>query len=160
VNRYRFRLDSVLRARRAQEERARQELAQANLRLRTAMDLHRRESQRYAEMTFKIGALDGVEFQRERAVAELAAATVEAARVAMDAAAAEAAAAYTGWTETARLVAALERLDDRRRAEHRAEVLRDEVAVADDLTAARVAAERATNTAGSRPAAGRIGVGA
>jgi flagellar export protein FliJ len=157
VNRYRFRLDSVLRARRAQEERARQELAQANLRLRTAMDVHRRESQRYAEITLTVGALDNVEFHRQRAVAELAAATVEAARVAMDAAATEAATAYSAWTEAARLVAALERLDDRRRAEHRAEVLRGEVAVADDLTAARVAAERATVVAGSRSGAGRVG---
>jgi len=147
MNRYRFRLDSVLRARRAQEELARQELAQANRRLRTAMEAHRREAQRYSELSTSIGVLEGLEFHRERATAELAAATVEAARLTVDAAAAEAAAAYTAWTDAARLVAALERLDERRRAEHRAEELRHEVAVADDLTGARVAAELAAGHA-------------
>jgi flagellar protein FliJ len=156
VNRYRFRLDSVLRARRVQEDQARQELAQANRRLRTAMEAHRREAQRYGEMTTALGALGGLDFHRERATAELAAATVEAARLVMDAAAAEAATAYTSWTEAARRVAALERLDDRRRAEHRAEELRHEVAAADDLTGARVAAALATRQV--RPAQSRVEV--
>jgi len=156
VNRYRFRLESVLRARRAQEDLARQELAQANLRLRGAMEAHRRESDRYCRLSTTVGVLQGTDFRRERAQAELAAATVEAARIAMDAAAAEAAARYTDWTEAARLVAALERLDDRRRAEHRAEELRAEVALADDLTGARFAGEGRDRQ--TRPAGGRVGV--
>jgi len=57
----------------------------------------------------------------------------------MDAAAAEAACRYVSWSEAACLVAALERLDDRRRAEHRDEALRAEVAEADDMTSARFA---------------------
>ncbi len=137
MNRYRFRLESVLRVRRAEEELARQELARANARLRAAMEIHRVEAQRYGELRTLSGELDSVAFMSERAYAELAAATVEAARQVMDAAAAEAAARYVSWTEAARLVAALERLDDRRRAEHRIEEQRAEVAESDDMTSAR-----------------------
>jgi len=139
MNRYRFRLESVLRVRRAEEELARQELARANARLRAAMEAHRRESQRYDELQTAPGVLEPVVFLRERAYADLAAATVEAARQAMDAAAAEAACRYVSWSEAACLVAALERLDDRRRAEHRDEARRAEVAEADDMTSARFA---------------------
>ena len=143
MKRYRFRLDSVLRARRAQEELARQELARANARLRGAIEAHRAESERYGRLPVLAGELEPMAFRRERACADLAAATVEAVRLVMDAAAAEAAARYVAWTEAARLVAALERLDDRRRAEHRTEELRAEVSEADDMTGARFAAESA-----------------
>jgi len=137
VNRYRFRLENVLRVRRAEEELARQELARANGRLRAAMEAHRIEAQRYADLRSTTGVLEPADFRRERAYAELAAATVDAARQVLDAAAAEAAARYVAWTESARLVAALERLDDRKRAEHRADAARAEVAEADDMTSAR-----------------------
>ena len=156
MNRYRFRLDSVLRVRRAHEELARQELVQANRRLRSAMEAHRRESLRYSQLTATVGLLEGSDFRRERAETELAAATLEAARIVMDAAAAEAATRYVGWTEAARQVAVLERLDDRRRAEHRAEEIRAEVAVADDLTGARFVAEQ--RSAPARAGWGRVGV--
>lgn len=141
MNRYRFRLESVLRVRRAEEELARQELSRANAKLRVAMEAHRRESQRYGELETTSGELDPADFRRERAHHERVAATVEAARQAMDAAAAAAACRYVSWSEAARLVAALERLDDRRRAEHRDDMRRAEVAEADDMTSARFAGD-------------------
>jgi len=151
MNRYRFRLESVLRVRRAEEELARQELARANARLRAAMETHRVEAQRYGELRTVSGEVESVAFMRERAYAELAAATVEAARQVMDAAAAEAAARYVSWTEAARLVAALERLDDRRRAEHRLEEQRAEVAESDDMTSARFVEDERVELGRSTP---------
>jgi flagellar FliJ protein len=153
MNRYRFRLESVLRVRRAEEELARQELARANARLRAAMEAFRRESERYGALESAPGALDPTGFRQARAYAELAAATVDAARQVMDAAAEEAAGRYVAWSEAATLVAALERIDDRRRAEHREEALRAEVAEADDMTSARfVAADPVAAGRGSRRA--------
>jgi flagellar FliJ protein len=157
MNRYRFRLESVLRVRRAEEELARQELARANGRLRAAMEVFRRESQRYGELQSASGVLDPTGFRRERAYADLAAATVEAARTVMDAAAEQAAGRYVAWSEAASLVAALERLDDRRRAEHRDEARRAEVAEADDMTSARFAtAERVTAGSGGLRRSGAL----
>jgi flagellar protein FliJ len=137
VKRYRFRLESVLRARRAQEELARQELARANLRLRAAVARRDDEEARYRALVERPARGDRTDFLEDRAQAELAAATLNGARRTAEDVAVAAAVRHAAWRETAQRVAALERLDERRRDEHALEASRAEVNELDDMTSAR-----------------------
>lgn len=137
MKRYAFRLEVVLRARRAQEEVARQELARANHRLRRAQERADAERDRYAAMGPVTGTVDMVQDRQDRVWRTLAAATLVHAERTREDVAVAAAVHQAAWREAAQRVAALERLDDRRRAEHAVAVGRAEAAEVDDLITSR-----------------------
>jgi len=137
VRRYSFRLESVLRVRRAQEELARQELARVNRRLREATGRRDTEEERYRDVASVTSARDHLALAAERARGERAAHALDLARRAADDTAVAAAVRHAAWRETAQRVAALERLDNRRREEHSREAQQAEVAETDDFVAAR-----------------------
>ncbi len=155
MKRYRFTLESVLRARRAQEDLARQQLAQANRALRRAQATLADVTAAYDRRPVDRGQIDLAGLHRQRLDGELAAAEVDRRRGQLADAAVEAATHYARWTEAARLVAALERLDERRRAEWRLEAQRQEAAAVDDVVTSRFIADeqRARRLDPSRPVA-------
>ncbi|HVC69124.1 MAG TPA: hypothetical protein VNC61_02550 [Acidimicrobiales bacterium] len=132
MKRYHFSLEAVLRVRRAQEEAATFALAQANHHRRQAIAAYRAAAVRYEETELNRGEQDLAAFARERDLIERRAATVAAALMAVEAASDEAAARQAEWSAAAQLVAALERLDDRRRSEWRVEEQRAEMAAIDE----------------------------
>jgi flagellar export protein FliJ len=139
-----FRLETVLRVRRAQEESARADLARENRQVHAATSGRDRAAQRYREVPVSSGAVAASVFQREAASADLAAATLLDAHSRLSLAEAEAAVALRQWREAAQRVEALERLELRRLEELRAEDARQESASVDDLVTARyIAADRA-----------------
>ncbi|MHB1555056.1 MAG: flagellar export protein FliJ [Acidimicrobiales bacterium] len=135
--RYRFPLETVRRVRRAEEKVARARLLLANASLVSAIatrDLADARSRATGSPVVDLASL-----LEERCRAELAAVTLEHAKKAVSRAASEAALAHVAWTTAAKRVATLERLDERRRAEHLVEEGRREVAMVDDMVAARYA---------------------
>lgn len=141
MKRYRFRLEAVLRARRALEDQARQELARANGKLRLAQAHAEDEQRRYQDMPAPAGVVTMVQDRQDRVWRELAAGSLLQARRASEDLAVAAAVRQAAWREAAQRVAALERLDDRRRAEHAQHMARAEVAEVDDLVTARFEVE-------------------
>ncbi len=132
-----FRLQTVLRVRRAQEETARAELARENRQVQAATTGRDHAAQRYREVPVSSGAVAASVFQREAATADLAAATLLDAHVRLSLAEAQAAVALRQWREAAQRVEALERLELRRLEEVRTEEARQESASVDDLVTAR-----------------------
>jgi flagellar export protein FliJ len=132
-----FRLETVLRVRKAQEETARAELARENGEVRAAAAERDSAAERYRQVPVSSGAVAATVFQREAATADLAAASLLDARSHLSLAEAEAAVALRRWREAAQRVEALERLALRRLEEARAEEARHESAAVDDLVTAR-----------------------
>jgi flagellar biosynthesis chaperone FliJ len=152
MKRYHFALDAVLRVRRAQEEAAGFALAHANQQRQRAEEAHRAALARCDELVMYRQPQDHDSFNRERDVTERRAAAVTAAVAACDFASAVAAARLADWSEAAKLVAAVERLDERRREEWRLEMQRAEMAAIDESA---LAGWRADTAAGSmRPGVG------
>jgi len=142
VKRYQFRLEVVLRLRRAEEEQAKESLMAANRHLRRSVERRDVALGRYRALAAPLGPLGREEFDRERSRATLAADALQAAQRHVTSAAAAAALAQIEWSQAARKVAVLERLDARRRAEHADEERREEVAVVDDIVTLRFVTER------------------
>ncbi len=132
MKRYHFSLEAVLRVRRAQEEAAPFARAPANRLRGRAVDTSRAALARYPALDVCPGAQDHAAFACERDVLERSAAVVAAALVAVETASDEAAARHAEWSAAAALVAALERLDERRRAEWRVDEQRAEMAAIDE----------------------------
>lgn len=148
MRRYRFEFEAVLRARRAQEDLARQELARANHALRAAREVLGAELDRHRRAAPHRGAAPLETFRADQDAAALRAAVIDGARRRVDEADDVASVRLSQWTEAARVVAAFERLDERRREEWRVEALRAEVAAVDDITSSRwIAEERDTRRA-------------
>lgn len=137
MKRYQFRLESVLRVRRAQEELARQELARANIRLREATARRHAQEDHYRTVVSDTAAADPRQLLAERVRGDLAAQALNGARRAATETEVAAAVRHAAWRETAQRVAALERLDDRRRDEHARTSQQAEIAETDDFVAAR-----------------------
>jgi flagellar export protein FliJ len=137
VSKRSFRLETVLRVRKAQEETARAELARENGEVRAATAEVDDAAQRYRQVPVSSGAVAASVFQREAATADLAAASLLDARSHLSLAEAEAAVALRRWREAAQRVEALERLELRRLEEARVEEARHESAAVDDLVTAR-----------------------
>lgn len=142
MRRYRFRLESVLRLRRAEESRARDVLAAANAELRQALRARDAEARRYAALPRSLGEMTLEQYLGEAAAAALAAATLAQARRVVSVAAARVAEAQLAWSSAAQRLAVLERLDERRRVEHAVEAQREEAAALDDLVTSRYVAEQ------------------
>ena len=134
---YVFRLQTVLRVRRAEEKAARANLHLANASLVSAIEARNRAQTRYLATSAQVADLASL--LDERCVADLSARTLERAQRRMGRAASEAALAHVAWTSAAKRVAMLERLDERRHAEYLEEEARREVAMVDDIVAARYA---------------------
>ncbi len=137
MRRYEFRLASVLQLRRAEEQSARGALRAANdeLRRRIATRDERAAHYRVVAATPPAASAEGLLAQHQ--LGELAAAAVLSARRRVTAAAADAALAQVAWSNASRRVKVLERLDERRRAEHAAAEARAEAAEIDDLVTSR-----------------------
>lgn len=142
MSRYRFRLETVLRVRRVEEERAKRALLEANTALRAAVERRDRTRERYRAFTARGREVRTVcELQGERLEAGFLADEAAAAQKAAISVASDAALARVQWSKAARQVAILERLDERRRAEHAVEEQRAEIAFVDDIVTGRYVAE-------------------
>lgn len=137
MKRYRFRLDTVLRVRQVEEERARGELALANRALAEADALLEQRIDHYGATPQPAAPLAVTSFLAARDRQERAARAVVVAGTARLAADAEAADRRAVWSRTATRLAAIERLDERRREEHRLEAHRQEALEVDDIVVAR-----------------------
>ncbi|HET6810691.1 MAG TPA: flagellar export protein FliJ [Acidimicrobiales bacterium] len=135
MKRYRFRLETVLRVRRLEEETARLELLTANTRLADACARRDAAAAHYRQIPIELGSCSTEELRRTRQRAELAAATLGARQATVDEAARHAEAAREAWMAAVGRVKVLERLDERRREEHRLELERDETRFLDDVGA-------------------------
>ena len=135
MKRYGFRLETVLRVRRLEEETARLGLLTANTSLADACGRRDDAAAHYRQVPIELGSCSTEELRRTRQRAELAAAALAARQAAVDDAARTAEAAREAWMAAVSRVKVLERLDQRRREEHRLEAERDETRVLDDVGA-------------------------
>ena len=137
MKRYRFRLQSVLRVRRLQEDVARTALANATAAV-TAAEGDVMRARAWLESLCTQAPPHGPAAWEAHRRVQLAAADELAARGAeLDQALAERRARQAALAEARTRVRALERLDERRRAEHAAEAARQDERVADDLVTSR-----------------------
>ena len=137
MKRFRFRLDQVLHVRRVQEDRARFALLSANRDERLAQATVDTRLAIYADRHIAPGPQPYPDFERAVFMLESGAAAVDVARLAHRDALALVDVRRSEWTDARRRVAALERLEERRRAEHAIEVQRAEDQLVDDLVVAR-----------------------
>jgi flagellar biosynthesis chaperone FliJ len=137
MKRYRFRLEQVLRVRRLQEEQARNEVGLARRAAEAAMAERRARSDAYQQRIEDTGPASTTVFLTRRAIGGYAARSVVESEVAEREAMAASAARLAAWSVAAGRVTALERLDERRRDEHRSEALREQEKAVDDLVLAR-----------------------
>jgi flagellar FliJ protein len=142
VKRYRFRLEPVLRVRRQEQDAARMAVLAA-----TALAGAETEALAERDRAYAAGltasetrsAADFVSMQEHRAA--LGRAVLEQRRRLQEAQV-RLAEARTDWTAAGARVGALERLDERQRAEHTARALREEEMVVDDLVVSRFVSNR------------------
>lgn len=136
MKRYGFPLAQVLRVRRIEEDRAAAGLAAARAEVEAAAGAVGARTSDLGDCGMPpAGAAVGFAHWAERVTRAGGALTLATgAKLAADA---ELAARRAVWADAARRVAALERLDERRRALHRREAQRDETAAADDLVTTR-----------------------
>jgi hypothetical protein len=137
VRRYHFSLESARRARRAQEDLARQRLADTNHRLAQARSAESAALAAYRSEGTAQGPLDLASFLAARAREVRLAEALERARRVTREIEVEAAVCYAAWVEVGKSVASLDRLDERRRSDWEAEVRREEAAAVDDVVASR-----------------------
>ena len=138
MSRYRFRLESVLRVRRVQEDRARAQLARARLEeleARRATEVRRGRLRRNMDVGMPSGDPDNWKAHRDRS--DRLAAAVTASQAAELHAAELSTRRLEDWERAAADLRALERLDERHRDEWRAEQLRDEQRVLDEISTRR-----------------------
>ena len=137
MRKYRFQLEPVLRVRTVQEDLARAALAQANHRVVNADAILAARASRYSSMAMASGMRSTTEFLSNRFVHEMAARSVRDAEAARRQAEQEAAERREAWSQAAKEVSVLERLDERRRAEHALESARQADAEVDDIVVSR-----------------------
>jgi flagellar export protein FliJ len=147
VKRYEFALQSVLRARRAQESVARADLLRANLNATAAETAEDRSRAHYEDVI----TADGVAFLVHRQRFELAAGSLIGARGSVAEARAAVATAMEGYIAAARSVSVLEHLDERHRQEHGEAVQRQEANQVDELVISRYGRDRRQTAAKARP---------
>ena len=138
MKRYEFRAEKVLRIRRLQEDIARSGVAAARRSEAAAQAMVDASQQRYAELSVAQVPQSSAAFLLSREQAGHRAGAVTVARQRRNEAGEATAAALGTWRDANAKVQGLERLDERRRAEHHIDVRRDEDAQADEITTARV----------------------
>ena len=137
MKRYEFRAEKVLRIRRLQEDMARSGVAAARRSEAAAQAMVDASQQRYAQLSVAQVAQSSAAFLLAREQAGHRAGAVTVARQRRNEAGEATAAALGTWRDANAKVQGLERLDERRRAEHHVDVRRDEDAQADEITTAR-----------------------
>ena len=139
MKRYTFRLESVLRVRRDEQDVAQAGVRAAHVRARAEAEALADRDRAYAERLSPQGPSGAAEFLYEQAHrAALGQAVLEQRRRLLEASH-EVEAARAVWTAAAARVGALERLDERQRAEHSARALREDELIVDDLVVSRFA---------------------
>jgi flagellar biosynthesis chaperone FliJ len=133
VKRYEFSLQTVLRARRAQESVARADLLRANLKVVAAEAAENRSRAHYEDVL----AADSDAFMAHRQRSELAAGALIGASGTVTEARAAVVAAMESYLVAARSVSVLEKLDERQRQEHAATAQREEANQVDELVTSR-----------------------
>jgi flagellar export protein FliJ len=140
VKKYAFRLETVRRVRRTQEDQAKAELLRANNAVTSAnrevsdkSDAY--ESSMEGASQRSVASLDA--FMARRYFTELSNLALVAAKASLAAAQIEADAAKSLWSDKAKEVKALDRLDERSREAYMIEMQRLETAEADDMTNGR-----------------------
>jgi flagellar protein FliJ len=141
MKKFKFRLQSVLRVRRLQEDLARAQLLSANRAAREAEAVVENRVTRYSTMERPHGVQYEAAFARTWFRLDKAADAVDEARVQRTQALANVAEQRIAWQAASMRVAALERLEDRQRAEHAIEAQRDEDRLTDDLVSSRFSRE-------------------
>ena len=133
---YRFSLAAVLRIRRAEYEKAALVFVQANEELRRLIARRDAQSARCRDLVAATGSVAVEDFLGQRASAGQAAAVLLDLNERVNIAAAEAALSRIAWNAAHQRVAALERLDERRREEWRGEQARLERVELDEYATA------------------------
>jgi len=141
VKAYRFRLDSVLRVRRLQEQAATMRLAASVRALHHAQSESARARHSLEDMTAPAGRLTIGAFRWGEAQSARMSETARERAEAVEAAAASARQANEAWGSARQRTATLERLDERHVALWQRELDRSEAAVLDDLATGRSARE-------------------
>lgn len=147
MKRYEFALQSVLRARRAQESVARADLLRANLNVAAAEAAEDRSRVHYEDVI----TADGVTFLVHRQRSELAAGTLIGASGSLAEARALVATAMEGYLVAARSVSVLEHLDDRQRQEHDEAAQREDANQVDELVTSRYGRHHKRTAVKARP---------
>ena len=137
MKRFRFRLEQVLRVRRLQEDMARAELMHAHREARAAADRVNSRIAEYSNAPRPSGEQAYDEFHRIQFRLDNAAGAVTVARAGYRHALGVVDDRRADWAAARQRVAALERLEDRRRDEHAIEVRRADDRLVDDLVVAR-----------------------
>ncbi len=140
MKKYSFRLENVRRVRMLQEEVAKAALINANLRVQMAQQAIDAALLHYSEKATGNGGVGGVQsFMKHRYMVELAGQCVVDARRMKSAAEAEAGVAHMTWSDAARRVKALDRLDQNARDEYRIEFERELDKEIDEINVSRAA---------------------
>jgi flagellar FliJ protein len=137
LKRFRFRLEQVLRVRRLQEDIARGALMHANLQARQAADVVNARVEEYTTAARPSGAQSYDTFNQMQSRLDNAAGAITIARAEYQQALGVVDERRAEWAAARQRVAALERLEERRRDEHAIEVRRAEDRMVDDLVVAR-----------------------
>jgi flagellar protein FliJ len=141
VKAYRFRLDSVLRVRRLQEQAATQQLAASVRALHHAQSESARARRSLEDMTAPAGRVTIGAFRWAYAQSTRMSETARERAEAVETAAETAREANVAWGRARQRTATLERLDERHVALWRRELDRSEAAVLDDLATRRSGAK-------------------
>jgi flagellar export protein FliJ len=137
LKRFRFRLEQVLRVRRLQEDLARAALMHANNDARAAADRVNARIAEYTAASRPGGAQSYDTFNLMQSHLDNAAGAITVARAAYRQSLEAVEERRAEWAAARQRVAALERLEQRRRDEHAIEVQRAEDRMVDDLVVAR-----------------------
>src|SRR4051812_4956707 len=141
MKRFKFRLHSVLRVRRIQEDQARARLLTANVAAQQAGLVVDARVARYHDLDRPAGLQHEPDFARTWFSLDAAAGAIDVAREQQIEALAQVASRRSEWSEASMRVAALERLEERQRALHAIEAQRDEARTTDDLVVSRYSRE-------------------
>jgi flagellar export protein FliJ len=141
MKRYRFRLEQVRNVRRVQEDLSLAAMRHAENEAAQAAEAAAARLARYARESAPLAEAIAGSFAADHERLARAAAAVEAAGRALGEARAQADARRGEWSDAARRVAALDRLDERKRGEHAVEAVRDGDRLVDDIVMARKRAD-------------------
>lgn len=142
MKRYRFRLEPVLRVRRNEQDVARSVVLAARAAVASETVALDERDRAYAAALTAHGTRSAADFRYEQAHRSALANAVLDQRRRLAQAEQGVEAAGAAWTAAAARVGALERLDERSRAEHTARALREDELTVDDLVVSRRGSDR------------------